>query len=404
MTQTTDTGFEIAKWLGGAAAGALLMYMLDPDRGSARRAHSVSSVRNMGARTSSAVGNAWRSAGSRLGIAADDAGGSAVDAAAGAVRAALPDGAADRAGTALEHGMAKTRGTLGRASEAVSDAVSEGVSKSVSRAQDALGRAGAALGDTYDSASRRAGKLGGRMRDAVQGGPEGEWAPTTRNSALAGGGLLALYGLMRRSPLGLVAALAGAALLARGAANKPLGGLLHGQGLSLSGLRGLAPDMDQTIDFEKTIHIDAPPHEVYDLWTDYENFPHFMSHVVEVRDLGRGRSHWVVKGPGGSEFEWNSRLTEQNRPHRLAWRSEAGAEIPQTGSIHFDLNRGGTDVTVRMSYTPPAGAIGHGLARLLGADPKARMDEDLARMKAFIERGVVPRDAAQPRAGSRFLH
>ena len=33
MRDTTDTGYEIAKWLGGAAAGALLMYMLDPDRG-----------------------------------------------------------------------------------------------------------------------------------------------------------------------------------------------------------------------------------------------------------------------------------------------------------------------------------------------------------------------------------
>jgi hypothetical protein len=32
------------------------------------------------------------------------------------------------------------------------------------------------------------------------------------------------------------------------------------------------------------------------------------------------------------------------------------------------------------------------------------MDDDLARMKAFIERGAVPRDAARPRSGSRWLH
>ena len=44
--------------LGGAAAGALLMYMLDPDRGSARRATSTTALRNAGSRTGSALGNA----------------------------------------------------------------------------------------------------------------------------------------------------------------------------------------------------------------------------------------------------------------------------------------------------------------------------------------------------------
>jgi uncharacterized membrane protein len=57
-----------------------------------------------------------------------------------------------------------------------------------------------------------------------------------------------------------------------------------------------------------------------------------------------------------------------------------------------------------MSYTPPAGAVGHGLATLLGSDPKSQMDDDLARMKAFIERGAVPRDAARTRTSSRWLH
>ena len=210
----------------------------------------------------------------------------------------------------------------------------------------------------------------------------------------AGGGLLALYALSRRSPLAWMLGLAGAALLARGATNQPLLGMLRGRGIG----------MDQTIDFSKAIHIDAAPEDVYDLGTQCETFPHFLSHVGEVRDLGRGRSHWVVRGPGGSEFEWNAVLTEQTRPHRLAWRSEAGADIPQSGSIEFEPHRGGTRVTVHMSYTPPAGVVGHGLATLLGSDPKSQMDDDLARMKAFIERGAVPRDAARPRTSSRWLH
>jgi uncharacterized membrane protein len=401
MKQTTDTGFdaglELAKWLGGAAAGALLMYMLDPDRGGARRAQSVAAVRGAGTRTSSALGNVWRGAGSRLGAAADDARELASDAlesakANGAERA---DGAAGKIGSTLSR--------MGHAASEAADDVR-------SQARSAIARASDSAADAYQQASRSAGRLGDKVATAWHDSASGPdaWKPTLRNSALLGGGLLALTGLMRRSPIGLALGLAGAALLARGATNKPLrslaGNLSARGGLGM----GLGLGLNQTIDLEKSIHIDASPDAVYDLFANYENFPRFMSHVVEVRDLGRRRSHWIVKGPGGSAFEWNSVLTEQSRPHRLAWRSEPGAEIPQTGSIHLEPHRGGTDVTVRMSYTPPAGAIGHGLATLLGSDPKSKMDEDLARMKAYIERdvdaGEFARGGAQPRAGSRFLH
>lgn len=58
-----------------------------------------------------------------------------------------------------------------------------------------------------------------------------------------------------------------------------------------------------------------------------------------------------------------------------------------------------------MSYSPPAGVLGHGIAVLLGADPKRQMDDDLARMKEFIERGGMPLDAARGAAPpSRSLH
>jgi uncharacterized membrane protein len=353
-------------------------------------------VRNAGARTSSALGNVWQGARERAGAAADDLRHRAAETAGDAPTGSALERMGRAASEALDAGLDKAKDTLGRAG----DAVESGLTRATSKAGSALSRTGDALGDGMDKTAdaltgpSAAGGLRARMRDALRTGPNGEWTPAARNSALAGGGLLALYALTRRSPLGLLLGLAGAALLARGAANQSLTGMLRGRGVG----------MDQTVDFSKSIHIDAAPDDVYDVWANYENFPHFMSHVVEVRDLGRGRSHWIVRGPGGSEYEWNSVLTEQSRPHRLAWRSEAGAEIPQSGSVQFEPHRGGTRVTVRMSYTPPAGALGHGLATLLGSDPKARMDDDLARMKTFIERGAVPHDAARPRPSGRWLH
>jgi uncharacterized membrane protein len=75
--------------------------------------------------------------------------------------------------------------------------------------------------------------------------------------------------------------------------------------------------------------------------------------------------------------------------------------IRQHGIVRFQPNEdGGTRVDVRMSYFPPAGLIGHAIAKLFGADPKSKMDADLLRMKSFIETGHQPHDAAERKAGA----
>lgn len=356
MKQMTDTDLDLGKWLGGAAAGAaagaLLMYIFDPERGSARRAQSGEKIRGIGKQASATLGSAMHKAGDRLSGIVGEAG----EAAGRMAESVRPDGPARPLGESMAR--------MGHS-------------------------AGEAFTDSMHQATEAATHAADRMRTALRG----DWAPAARSSAVLGGGLLGLYALLRRSPLALAGGVAGLALLARGATNQPLRGMLRGQALG------------RTIDLEKSIRIDAAPEEVYDLWANYENFPKFMSHVVDVRDLGHRRSHWVVKGPAGTEFQWDSVLTEQSRPHRLAWRTEPGAEIDQTGSVQFEPYRGGTRVTVRMSYRPPAGAVGHGLAVLLGADPRRQMDDDLARMKGFIERGALPPGSTQQdKSASRFLH
>lgn len=407
-TTTTDSSIEaadLAKMLGGAAAGALLMYLLDPDRGSARRATSTSAIRHAGSRTGSALGNAWHGIGERIGTAArhageaasemledagktggkyiDDAGTSAAKYLdeAGTRAGKYVDEAGSRANRAYE--AAKPNGAVRRTYEDARD----GASRMADSAADSASAAASRLGRMASQAAGSAGRaLHIENRDDL--------SALLRNPAVVGGGLLGLIGLFRRSPVGAAVGLAALALAARSSG---------GGGSALSNLLGSGHG--RSIDLEKSIRIDASPDEVYDMWTNYENFPRFMSHVVEVRDMGKRRSHWVVQGPAGTQFEFDSVLTEQTRNRRLAWRSEPGAQIPNSGSVEFEPYRGGTRVTVRLSYSPPAGALGHGLASLFGSDPKGQMDDDLARMKQYIERGVIPHNAAQrEKSGSRFLH
>ena len=184
-------------------------------------------------------------------------------------------------------------------------------------------------------------------------------------------GALAVYSISRRAPGGL-AAVASLGMLAR-VLGKTEGA--HRQ------MAGSAAMQETTQETEQSIDINAAPETVFDVWSNFENFPHFMSHVMEVRDLGQQRSHWIIRGPAGTPVEWNAVLTVSERPHRLAWQAEPGSGIEQHGSIQLDATESGTRATVRMVWQSAAGIE---LGQML--------TEDLQRLKQFIENGLPVRE------------
>ena len=209
------------------------------------------------------------------------------------------------------------------------------------------------------------------------------WAPAARLVVGVAGGILTLAGTRRRDVLGATLSIAGLALLARSATNTEVRRLLGG-----GGRRG--------VDVQKAININAPIEDVFAFFTHYENFPRFMSHVREVRDTGENRSHWVVDGPAGVAAEWDAVVTVLEPNEVLAWKSVPGSAIKSAGIIRFAQNEDGTTrVDLKMTYNPPAGAIGHVASKLLRADPKKQLDDDLARAKTFLETGTPAHDAAR---------
>jgi uncharacterized membrane protein len=203
------------------------------------------------------------------------------------------------------------------------------------------------------------------------------WSPAARLAVGGAGLLLFLRG-------GVLWRLGGAALLARAITNLDFATLV-GSGAPEDG-----------IEVQKTICVNAPVEQVFGFWADYENFPHFMSKVRDVK-LAGNRSHWVVRGPAGMDVEWTSEIVRMEPNSLIEWRSTADSDVKHAGEVHFDpTGDGGTRVSVRLCYAPPAGAFGHAVAALFGADPKSEMDADLMRMKSMIETGRVPHDAAQP--------
>ncbi len=216
----------------------------------------------------------------------------------------------------------------------------------------------------------RRGDIQGLESATLEGSTGG--GVTDRGRALLGGAL-ALFGLARRGPLGLAARTLGAGMV--------WSELRGGQASAAPGGR----ERRRTVDIQKTLFIGAPLERVYEFWTDYENFPLFMSSVREVRDLGGGRSHWVVRGPGGVPIEWDAVLTEQVPGEALAWRSRPGSMLENAGAVRFRREGEGTRVDLRLCYHPPAGGAGQAVAELLGADPRAKLNEDLGRLKTLLE-------------------
>lgn len=211
------------------------------------------------------------------------------------------------------------------------------------------------------------------------------WTPAARVLVGAAGGTLTLYALLRRDPLSIVLGLIGVGACTRAACNR-----------SMRRLFGIGTGRT-ALEFEKTIDIQAPCEEVFRLWSNFSNFPRFLSHVCEVRETD-GRSHWVVEGPAGTRVSWEAEVTRREENRLLAWRSLPGELIGHAGMTRFEsLPNGATRFHIHLAYNPPGGILGHAIASLFGKDPQHALDDDLVRFKSLLEQGKATAHGHQVR-------
>ena len=131
---------------------------------------------------------------------------------------------------------------------------------------------------------------------------------------------------------------------------------------------------------EQSIEVNAPVETVYNQWTQFEEFPRFMSNVKEVRQLDDKRLHWRAD-IAGKEKEWDAEISRQEQDTAIAWRSTSGAH--NAGEVRFDKISGGqTRVTLELSYEPEGVIenVGDALGFVSG-----QVKGDLERFKSFIE-------------------
>jgi uncharacterized membrane protein len=222
--------------------------------------------------------------------------------------------------------------------------------------------------------------------------------------SVAAGAALTLYGLGIRKGGGLLLAAAGAMLVRRGAT----GHCDVYQALGVDKRRGQADaDTRQVlggaagVKVHQAVTVNRPAAELYEFWRTLENLPRFMSHVESVQRVSDGVSHWRVKGPGRTRFEWEAQVINDIPNELIAWKSIGHPSVVSAGSVHFEdagVDRG-TRVRVKLQYSPPGGKAGAAVAKIFGRDAATEIREDLRKFKQILEAGEIATTQGQPRGG-----
>ena len=145
----------------------------------------------------------------------------------------------------------------------------------------------------------------------------------------------------------------------------------------------------------KTLLIGRPRAELYARWRNFERFADFMENVVAVEKLDDHRSRWTIKAPAGRTVTLVTRIREEIPDRKIAWESEPESDIATKGQVEFeDAGDRGTFVSLIMSYDPPGGRIGQGIAKLFFREPNIQARHDLRRFRQLMETGEVTTNAS----------
>jgi len=131
---------------------------------------------------------------------------------------------------------------------------------------------------------------------------------------------------------------------------------------------------------EQSVDVNVPVREAYNQWTQFEEFPEFMTGVESVKQTDDTHLHWVAE-IAGVRKEWDAEITQQEPDQRIAWTSINGAH--NAGSVDFHrVDDRVTRVNLTMDIEPDG--VVESVGDAVGV-PQRQVSGDLDRFKAFIE-------------------
>jgi uncharacterized membrane protein len=135
-----------------------------------------------------------------------------------------------------------------------------------------------------------------------------------------------------------------------------------------------------TTKLEESIEVALPLAQTYALWTDFENFPSFMSNVDSIDVTAPGKLHWKATILGVTR-EWEAEVSEEIKDERIAWKATEGATNAGVVTFHY-IDEDLTKVMLQLDFEPD------GLVETIGDKlgfVGAGAEGDLKRFKAYAE-------------------
>jgi len=149
-----------------------------------------------------------------------------------------------------------------------------------------------------------------------------------------------------------------------------------------------------------SVTVDASAHQVYTLFSHFNDFPKFMSFIKEVTYYDDQTSHWVAEVAG--RHEWDA-VNDQWIPDRqIGWHSTKG--LDNFGKVTFEpVGPSQTKVDVFINYNPPAGVLGD-VGEKLGAGSRFEhaLQNDLNHFARMVDE--APPGALDPTSSNYLFH
>ncbi len=154
------------------------------------------------------------------------------------------------------------------------------------------------------------------------------------------------------------------------------------------------------IEHHVAVTIDAPVHQVYNLFTHFNDFPKFMSFVKEVTYFDTQRSHWVADV--AARHEWDAVNEDWIPDRQIGWRSFGG--LSNAGRVVFQpTSAQQTYIDVYIDYDPPASFLGM-LGEHLGVGKhfETALQTDLNHFAEMVHQ--APPGALDPTSSNYLFH